>query len=139
MGSLPHVAGKLASGQPVVIVAFGSSSTQGHGASSPEFYYPNRLVAQLRRHYPTAEINGIIGGYTGEGAKTVIPGQASAKVSFRLVGEQDPEKVRDGFRAFVRAHLPADCQVEFGNFGLEEFLEVKSVIGALPADEPVAA
>ncbi len=73
---------------------------------------------------PTAEINGIIGGYTGEGAKTVIPGQASAKVSFRLVGEQDPQKIRDGFRAFVRARLPADCSVEFGNFGLAPALQL---------------
>ena len=47
MGSLPHVANKLVSGQPVVIVAFGSSSTDGYGASSPEFKYPNRLAAQL--------------------------------------------------------------------------------------------
>ena len=75
------------------------------------------LIEQITTR-PTAEINGIIGGYTGEGAKTVIPGEASAKVSFRLVGEQDPEKIRDAFRAFVRARLPADCKVEFGNFGL---------------------
>ncbi len=65
---------------------------------------------------PTAEINGIIGGYTGEGAKTVIPAQAMAKVSFRLVGKQNPEKIRKAFRAFVKARLPADCKVEFGSF-----------------------
>jgi acetylornithine deacetylase/succinyl-diaminopimelate desuccinylase-like protein len=65
---------------------------------------------------PTAEVNGIIGGYTGEGAKTVIPGKAMAKVSFRLVGAQDPEKIRAAFRDFVRARLPADCTVDFGNF-----------------------
>src|SRR5205085_5999725 len=46
MGSLPHVAGKLASGQPVEIIAFGSSSTAGFGATSPDFNYPNRLAAQ---------------------------------------------------------------------------------------------
>src|SRR5216683_590329 len=45
MGSLPHVASKLASGEPVVIVAFGSSSTSGFGSTSPEFTYPNRLAA----------------------------------------------------------------------------------------------
>jgi acetylornithine deacetylase/succinyl-diaminopimelate desuccinylase-like protein len=65
---------------------------------------------------PTAEINGIWGGYTGEGAKTVIPGDAHAKVSFRLVGDQDPDKISEAFRAFVRARLPADCKVEFKNF-----------------------
>jgi acetylornithine deacetylase/succinyl-diaminopimelate desuccinylase-like protein len=83
--------------------------------------YP--LIEQVTTR-PTAEINGIIGGYTGEGAKTVIPGQANAKVSFRLVGEQDPVKIRDNFRAFVRARLPADCQVEFGNFGLAPPLQL---------------
>ncbi len=59
MGSLPHVASKLVAGQPVVIVAFGSSSTAGFGATSPEFNYPNRLAAQLRRQYPTADITVI--------------------------------------------------------------------------------
>ncbi|MBI3702854.1 MAG: M20/M25/M40 family metallo-hydrolase [Rhizobiales bacterium] len=84
----------------------------------------DRMLIEQITTRPTAEINGIIGGYTGEGAKTVIPGQASAKVSFRLVGRQDPEKVRDSFRAFVRARLPADCQVEFGNFGLAPPLQL---------------
>jgi len=83
-----------------------------------------RLILEQTTTRPTAEINGIVGGYTGEGAKTVIPGQATAKVSFRLVGEQDPEKIRDGFRAFVRARLPADCKAEFANFGLAPALQL---------------
>ena len=62
---------------------------------------------------PTAEVNGIVGGYTGRGFKTVIPSQASAKVSFRLVGDQDPGRIAASFRDFVRALLPADCKVEF--------------------------
>ena len=87
------------------------------GLKKPAGERDRMLIEQITTR-PTAEINGIIGGYTGEGAKTVIPGEASAKVSFRLVGEQNPEKVRDAFRAFVRERLPADCKVEFGNFGL---------------------
>jgi acetylornithine deacetylase/succinyl-diaminopimelate desuccinylase-like protein len=66
---------------------------------------------------PTAEVNGIVGGYTGEGAKTVIPATASAKVSFRLVGDQDPQAIQKNFRAFVAARLPADCKVTFKNHG----------------------
>jgi acetylornithine deacetylase/succinyl-diaminopimelate desuccinylase-like protein len=83
-----------------------------------------RMLIELVTTRPTAEINGIIGGYTGDGAKTVIPGQASAKVSFRLVGAQDPQKIRDNFRAFVKARLPSDCSVEFGNFGLAAALQL---------------
>jgi acetylornithine deacetylase/succinyl-diaminopimelate desuccinylase-like protein len=83
-----------------------------------------RLLLEQITTRPTAEINGIVGGYTGEGAKTVIPGEAMAKVSFRLVGEQDPEKIRDAFRAFVRERLPADCKVEFANFGLAPALQL---------------
>ncbi|MVT53558.1 SGNH/GDSL hydrolase family protein [Bradyrhizobium yuanmingense] len=72
MGSLPHVASKLAAGQPVVIVAFGSSSTAGFGASSPEFNYPNRLAAQLHRHYPTADITVVNAGVGGEDAPEMM-------------------------------------------------------------------
>lgn len=76
----------------------------------------DRMLIEQITTRPTAEINGIVGGYTGEGAKTVLPGKASAKVSFRLVGDQDPNKIRDAFRAFVKARLPVDCSVEFANF-----------------------
>lgn len=58
---------------------------------------------------PTCDVNGIIGGYTGAGSKTVIPSQASAKVSFRLVPHQDPDKIVEGFRRFVADALPASC------------------------------
>ena len=62
---------------------------------------------------PTAEVNGIWGGYTGAGFKTVIPAEAHAKVSFRLVGDQDPETLRMAFRQFVTDRLPTDCRAEF--------------------------
>ena len=72
IGSLPHVAGKLASGQPVVIVAFGSSSTAGFGVTSPEFTYPNRLAAQLHRQYPGADITILNRGKGGEDAPEMM-------------------------------------------------------------------
>jgi lysophospholipase L1-like esterase len=72
MGSLPHVANKLISGRPVVIVAFGSSSTQGYGSSAPEFTYPNRLAAQLRRQYPSADISVVNRGVGGEDAPEMM-------------------------------------------------------------------
>ena len=62
-------------------------------------------------------VNGISGGYTGKGFKTVIASQAFAKVSFRLVDKQDPEKIRAAFRAYVQSKLPADCSVEFTKHG----------------------
>lgn len=62
---------------------------------------------------PTAEINGIWGGYTGAGFKTVLPAEAHAKISFRLVGQQDPEKILADFRRWFEAQLPADVSVEW--------------------------
>lgn len=61
---------------------------------------------------PTAEVNGIWGGYTGTGAKTVIPAKASAKVSFRLVADQKPEKIVKLFFAWLKKHTPPGCRWE---------------------------
>jgi acetylornithine deacetylase/succinyl-diaminopimelate desuccinylase-like protein len=84
----------------------------GVGLSEPAGEKGRRLIEMIQSR-PTCDVNGIIGGYTGIGAKTVIAAEASAKVSFRLVGNQDPAKIRDAFHAHVRARLPKDCSVEF--------------------------
>ena len=62
---------------------------------------------------PTADINGIWGGYTGAGSKTVIASEASAKVSFRLVPNQDPNEVMEQFKRFVADRLPPGATVEY--------------------------
>ncbi len=64
---------------------------------------------------PTCEINGLWGGYINEGFKTVIPSEAYAKISFRLVGNQDPEKIRKEFRNKLRQELPADFDITFSD------------------------
>lgn len=66
---------------------------------------------------PTVEINGIHGGYTGVGTKTVIPSQASAKISFRLVPGQNPQQVITGFHQFVDQRLPKDARAHFTGEG----------------------
>lgn len=76
-----------------------------------------RTALEMVWSRPTAEINGMISGYTGAGFKTVLPARASAKVSFRLVGQQDPHAIRAAFQDFVRARIPADCRVEFIDHG----------------------
>src|SRR5258707_11975847 len=92
----------------------------------------DRMLIEQIATRPTAEINGVIGGYTGEGAKTVIPAEATAKVSFRLVGAQDPQKIRAAFHSFVRARLPADAKVEFKSFA-------SAAATDLPFDNPALA
>jgi acetylornithine deacetylase/succinyl-diaminopimelate desuccinylase-like protein len=62
---------------------------------------------------PTADINGIWGGYTGEGSKTVIPAEAHAKVTFRLVPGQDHTTVFESFKAFVEARLPPGAKASY--------------------------
>ncbi len=73
---------------------------------------------------PTCDVNGVFGGYTGKGAKTVIGAHATAKVSFRLVSKQDPVKIAAAFEAFVRARLPEGCTVEFESHGTNPAIEV---------------
>jgi acetylornithine deacetylase/succinyl-diaminopimelate desuccinylase-like protein len=66
---------------------------------------------------PTAEFNGIWSGYNGAGTKTVLPSIATAKLSFRLVGGQDPRRIRKGLKQFVKERLPEDCRVAFSSQG----------------------
>ncbi|MDO5621048.1 MAG: dipeptidase [Paracoccus sp. (in: a-proteobacteria)] len=66
---------------------------------------------------PTCEINGIAGGYAGEGFKTVLPAEARAKVSFRLTGTQNPQAIRAAFQDHIRRFTPADCRIEFHDHG----------------------
>lgn len=66
---------------------------------------------------PTCEFCGITGGYTGEGFKTVLPSCASSKISFRLVGTQDPQAIRASLRQYIESNLPADCTVEYKEHG----------------------
>jgi acetylornithine deacetylase/succinyl-diaminopimelate desuccinylase-like protein len=86
----------------------------GVGLRSPAGEKDRSVIEQISTR-PTCDVNGILGGYTGEGAKTVIASEATAKISFRLVGDQEPEKIRETFRAFVRERLPADATAAFGN------------------------
>jgi len=83
-----------------------------------------RSLPELVWARPTAEVNGISGGYEGDGFKTVIAAEASAKVSFRLVHRQDPLKIREAFRAFVQSRIPADCRVVFHDHGASPAIQL---------------
>jgi acetylornithine deacetylase/succinyl-diaminopimelate desuccinylase-like protein len=72
----------------------------------------DRTVLERVWSRPTLEVHGIAGGFTGAGAKTVIPAKATAKVSFRLVPEQDPAKVVESFKRFVAENTPAGIKTE---------------------------
>ena len=69
----------------------------------------DRMLIEQIQSRPTCDVNGIIGGYTGEGTKTVIAAEARCKISFRLVGDQDPAAISRNFHAFVEERIPSDC------------------------------
>lgn len=73
---------------------------------------------------PTCDLNGVFGGYTGEGTKTVIPAKATAKLSFRLVPGQDPSKVEAGLRAFIDERMPPDCRIDIEVLGASPALRI---------------
>jgi acetylornithine deacetylase/succinyl-diaminopimelate desuccinylase-like protein len=98
-------------------LAFDHASFLGEVGLSVPAGEQDRTPLEMLWSRPTAEINGIWGGYTGDGFKTVLPAEAHAKVSFRLVGEQDPDALRRNFRAWFEAQLPADCSVAWKNHG----------------------
>jgi acetylornithine deacetylase/succinyl-diaminopimelate desuccinylase-like protein len=79
----------------------------GRLTGEPGFSVLERVWAR-----PTLEVHGIAGGFTGPGAKTVIPAKATAKVSMRLVPNQDPEKIIAAFKEFVRKNTPKGVRTE---------------------------
>lgn len=94
-------------------LAFDSADFLGQVGLSVPAGETDRTPLEMIWSRPTCEVNGISGGYEGAGFKTVLPAQASAKISFRLVGTQDPKKIAAAFQDYVRAQLPADVKVEF--------------------------
>jgi acetylornithine deacetylase/succinyl-diaminopimelate desuccinylase-like protein len=98
-------------------LAFDHASFLGDVGLSVPAGEQDRTPLEMIWSRPTAEVNGIWGGYTADGFKTVLPADAHAKISFRLVGDQDPDLIRDAFRAWVQRQLPADCSVEFKSYG----------------------
>jgi acetylornithine deacetylase/succinyl-diaminopimelate desuccinylase-like protein len=71
---------------------------------------------------PTCDINGIFGGYTGEGPKTIVPSKATAKITCRLVPGQNPEKIMDSLKSFLQERCPPGVKFEFQSFhGCEAF------------------
>ncbi len=73
---------------------------------------------------PTCDINGMWGGYTGEGHKTIIPSRASAKISCRLVPDQDPQKIFSSLKAFITDQLPPDFTIEITELGCSRAVRV---------------
>lgn len=89
----------------------------------------DRMILERLWSRPTADVNGMNGGYTGEGFKTVIPAKASAKVSFRLVTGQDPQMIQRAFHHFVQERLPLGASAVFTDHGASPAI-------ALPLNSP---
>ena len=91
--------------------------------SSATFGETGYTTLQRRTARPTCDINGIVGGYTGEGPKTIIPSRATAKITCRLVPTMNPAKVLDALEAFLKSNCPAGIEFEFKRFhGCEAFV-----------------
>jgi acetylornithine deacetylase/succinyl-diaminopimelate desuccinylase-like protein len=91
-----------------------------------------RDILELMWARPTCDVNGIQGGYAGEGSKTIVPAKASAKISFRLVAGQDPAAIRTSLRAYLESLLPPGAKISFTAHGASPALE-------LPLDSPFIA
>lgn len=85
----------------------------------------DRTLIEKMQARPTCDVNGIWSGYTGKGTKTVIAGEARAKISFRLVHDQDPKAIQKHFRDYVRTMIPPDCSVDFIGYKGSRAVQVK--------------
>lgn len=95
------------------------------------FGEPGYSERERRWARPTAEVNGIGGGYQGEGSKTVIPREAFVKISFRLVPDQDPERILQAAEAHLRAQMPAGVRLDIhrGHTGQAYLMDPHSALG----------
>ena len=98
-------------------LAFDHASFLGDVGLSVPAGEQDRTPLEMLWSRPTCEVNGLWGGYIGDGFKTVLPAKAHAKISFRLVGNQNPHKLRQTFRDYVTAQLPSDCTATFKPHG----------------------
>eukprot|EP00903_Cladosiphon_okamuranus_P020789 g19094.t1 len=105
---------------PIRGLGFDHGSFLGEVGLSEPAGEQDRTPLEMIWSRPTCEVNGIWGGYTGDGFKTVLPSKAHAKISFRLVGQQDPHAIRKNFRAYVESQLPRDCQVDWHGHGASQ-------------------
>jgi len=99
---------------------------------SPELFgEPGFTDAERRWARPTAEVNGIGGGFQGEGSKTVIPKEAFVKFSFRLVPDQNPEKISQLVQAHLARHLPkgVTMEIEAGHSGSSYLVDPQAGFG----------
>jgi len=102
--ALPKVAKKLKDGEPVVIIAFGSSSTAGYGSSSAAYTYPSRLAEQLRRKFPKSKISVINRGIGGQ----EVPDMMARLQSSVLDSRPDLVIWQLGTNSVVRGHDSAE-------------------------------
>ena len=86
---------------------------------------------------PTLDCNGIFGGFTGEGAKTVLPSKATAKISMRLVPNQDPKKIAKLFKSYINKIAPKSVKLEIadlhGAYPIATSLDDKPTLAAAKA------
>ncbi len=103
---------------------FDEAGFLGHAGFARSTGEAGRSTLERQWSRPTCDLNGLLGGYTGEGSKTVIPAQAMAKLSCRLVPGQDPEKIEAGLASFLDTRLPKDCRIDIKNLGASPALRM---------------
>jgi acetylornithine deacetylase/succinyl-diaminopimelate desuccinylase-like protein len=110
-------------------LGFDEASFLGGAGLTASVGEAGRSILERLWSRPTCDINGIVGGYTGEGAKTVIASKASVKLSCRLVADQEPRKIHEGVVRFFEERTPPDCRWEFKSHGMNPAIRV-------PTDSP---
>ena len=104
-----------------------SPQTSGEGTLGARLTGEPGLTVQERTWArPTVEVHGIPGGFVGAGGKTVIPARASAKISMRLVPDQEPAEIYDRFSAFVQKNVPAGISLKIKQFSMADPIVVRT-------------